>query len=196
MKIHQLLLILLFSCCFALAQSQIVLNPKAGVNFSGLEEELEEYDAQARVGFNFGLDARMPGENAVYFNPGIHFYRYTARLIQEPSQGAELREESSISALKVPLRVGYRLTGEGGLVGLHLRGGVVPTFILGANETRSLDFDVDDLKSFTLGADIGMCVEIFNLITADFNYELGLTDYLEEGGDGNNVLTLSFGLKF
>ena len=185
---------MVFACS---AFSQLVLNPKAGMNISGIEATLEDFEAEGRVGFNIGLDIRVPGEESFYFNPGLHYYSYTARVIKDPGGGQEkLKDESRVHALKIPARLGVRLTGEGGLIGLHARGGVVGTLVTGVKEAEGFEFSKDALNPFTLGADLGVCIEIITLLTVDLNFELGLTDYFEDVEGANNVFTISGGLKF
>lgn len=196
MRVFTLLAFLLLFMCAEIS-AQLVLNPKLGFNVSAVEEELGDFEARGRAGFNVGLDIRVPGENTFYFNPGIHFYNYTARLVADTLIGGiELKEKTTIRAIKIPARVGLRLTGEGGLIGIHIRGGLVGTVIAGVKEVDDFDFNIDALKPFTLGADVGVTLGLINFITVDLNYELGLTDYFEAVEGGNNVFTMNFGLKF
>lgn len=182
---------------FALpATAQIQLNPKAGLNFSGVDARLQDIRAEARVGWNAGLDFRM-GQGAVHLQPGLHYYNFTARLMQEVSSpnDVELEDETTIQSLKLPVNLGLRLTGEGGLLNLHARGGITPTYILGVDEKPGFAFNKDDLNNFTWGANIGLGMD-FLFLTVDANYEIGLTDFFANAEGGNNVFSLSLGLRF
>lgn len=196
MRVYTLLIFLLL-LSIAEINAQVVLNPKLGFNVSAVDEELGDFEAKGRAGFNVGLDIRVPGENTFYFNPGIHYYNYTARLVTDTLiGGVELKEKTTIRAIKIPARVGLRLTGEGGILGIHIRGGLIGTLIAGVKVVDDFNFDKDALKPFTLGADLGVMLGLINLITVDLNYEIGLTDYFEVAEGGNNVVTMNFGLKF
>jgi hypothetical protein len=176
--------------------AQMKVNPKVGLNFSGLDVKLQDITAEARVGWNAGLDFRM-GDGIIYFAPGAHYYSYTARLIQEVQSpdDVKLRDETTIQNLKVPINLGLRLTGDNGLLGVHLRGGVMPSMLLGVTERADFAFDRDRLNTFTWGANMGVGVD-FLFLTLDANYELGMSDFFKNVEGRNNMLTVSVGLKF
>lgn len=191
------LLLLTATFCFTLpAMAQMQLNPKVGVNFSGVEAELQDITAEARVGWNAGVDLRI-GDRALFLQPGLHYYNFTARLIEGVAHPDDVAfsEETTIQSLKAPLNIGLRLTGDNGLIGIQARGGVTPTYILGVDEKNGIDFDRSDLNDFTWGANVGVGMN-FLFLTADLNYEIGLDDFFANAEGGNNILTLSAGLKF
>ncbi|MCB0571222.1 MAG: outer membrane beta-barrel protein [Phaeodactylibacter sp.] len=188
---------LLFCAAFALpAVAQVRVIPKVGVNFSGLDAKLDDITAEARVGWNAGLDFRI-GEGFLYLNPGAHYYSYTARLVKDVQSpdDIKLREETTIQNLKLPVNLGIRLTGDNGLLGLHVQGGVVPTMVLGVTERQDFFFDKNDLNTFTLGANMGVGVDVL-FFTLDANYEIGLNDFFKNAEGRNNMLTISAGIKF
>ncbi len=193
----KILFLLSTAFCFSLpAMAQMQLNPKVGVNFSGVEAELQDITAEARVGWNAGVDLRI-GDRALFLQPGLHYYNFTARLIEgvEHPDDVAFSEETTIQSLKAPLNIGLRLTGDNGLIGIQARGGVTPTYILGVDEKNGIDFDRGDLNDFTWGANVGVGMN-FLFLTADLTYEIGLDDFFANAEGGNNVLTLSVGLKF
>jgi hypothetical protein len=190
-------LALLFAALFtAPALAQVRVNPKVGVNFSGVESKLNDITAEARVGWNAGLDLRV-GEGVLFLQPGLHYYNFTAQLMKEVNspQDVNLEEETTIQSLKAPVNIGWRLTGENGLLGIHLKGGVVPTYVLGVDEKENFAFDKDQLTNFTWGANAGVGVELL-FLTLDANYEIGMTDFFANTEGANNVLTISLGMKF
>ena len=160
--------------------AQVTINPKAGINVSAIDAKLGDFDAQARAGWNAGVDFRL-GDGFLYLQPGIHYYNYTARLIKDLNDpnDVELKDETTIQNLKIPVNLG----------------GIVPTYTLGVKERAGFAFDKEALKDWTFGANIGAGVDIF-FLTVDVNYEIGLTDYFENVEGKNNVLTLSAGIKF
>ncbi len=176
--------------------TQVKVNPKVGVNFSALDVKLQDITADARVGWNAGLDLRM-GDGIFYFAPGAHYYSYTARLVKEVQapDDLKLREETTIQNLKVPINLGIRITGDNGLLGIHLRGGVVPSMVLGVTERTDFAFDRDRLNTFTWGANMGVGVDLL-FLTLDASYEIGMSDFFKNAEGRNNMLTISAGIKF
>ena len=189
--------VLLFAALFTLpAMAQVKVNPKVGVNFSGIESELNDITAEARVGWNAGVDFRM-GDGLFFLQPGAHYYNYTARLLQnvERPEDVAFEEETTIQSIKAPVNLGLRITGDNGLLGIHIKGGVTPTYILGVDEREGFAFSKEQLNNFTWGANAGVGVD-FLFLTVDANYEMGLNDFFANAEGANNVLTLSVGLKF
>ncbi len=188
--------LLFVAVCALPALAQVRVNPKVGVNFSALDAKLQDITAEARVGWNAGLDFRI-GEGFLFLNPGVHYYSYTARLIKdvEGPDDVKLSEETTIQNIKLPVNIGIRLTGDNGLLGLHVRGGVTPTMVAGVTEREDFFFDKNDLNTFTLGANVGAGID-FLLFTLDASYEIGLNDFFKNAEGRNNMLTISAGIKF
>ncbi|RME93718.1 MAG: porin family protein [Bacteroidetes bacterium] len=178
-----------------LAHAQKV-TPRVGVNLSSIDRSLTDYDAEGRAGWNAGLDVRL-GEGTFFLYPGLHYYSNTARIVDNINEDTRINfeEETTIQSLKAPLNIGLRLTGDNGLLGVYARGGFTPTYVLGVDETADFNFNVDQLNRFTWGANAGVGVDLL-FLTAELNYEWGMTDYFEAVEGRNNVLTLSVGLKF
>ena len=176
--------------------AQVTVNPKVGINASGIDAKLDDINAEARVGWNVGADFRL-GEGIIFLNPGAHFYSYSARLLQKVNdpEDVELSEETQIQNLRLPVNVGIRLTGDGGLLQLHALGGITSSYVLGVNEKENFAFDKDSLKDWTFGANVGVGMDIL-FLTANVNYEIGLTDFFADAEGKNNMLTLSVGFKF
>ena len=198
MKQSAKLLLALFAIAIfsSTAMAQVKVNPKVGVNFSGVDAQLQDITADARVGWNAGVDLRI-GNGFLFLNPGAHFYSYTARLIKDVESPGDVsfEDETTIQNIKLPVNLGLRLTGDNGLIGLHVKGGIVPTMVTGVQEKQDFFFDKDDLNTFTLGANIGAGID-FLVFTLDANYEIGLNDFFADATGRNNMLTVSMGLKF
>ncbi len=188
---------LLLGLCSLPAHGQVTWNIQAGINGSNLDASLESLEAEARLGGQFGFNLRI-GNGFFYFNPGAYYTFFTADLIGDPTNVSpdDLEDESSIRQLKIPINAGVRLTREGGLLALHAFGGPVGNILLGVDENDDLNFDRDDLKSFTIGANLGLGVDIVELFTLDVAYEFGLTDFFATTDGRNNVFTINAGIKF
>lgn len=176
--------------------AQIRINPKVGVNSSALDTRLGDIMTEARAGWNAGLDFRI-GHGLLYLNPGLHYYSYTAKLIKQPElpEGALLKDETRINSIKIPLNIGLNLTGEGGLLGIHAKGGITSTFVTSITEKPSFQLDKDDLNALTWGLNVGIGVDVL-FLTADITYETGMTDFFKDSEGKNNVLSFSVGLVF
>lgn len=177
--------------------AQVDISPKVGVNISALDTKLQDIRTEARVGWNAGVDVRLGGDRMIFLQPGLHYYSFSADLMKDIDQDTELNlsEQTTIQQVKMPVNVGFNLTGDGGLLGLHVLGGITPTFVTGVKERPNFDLSKDDLNAFTLGANVGIGVDIL-FLTANLGYEIGLNDFFKDAEGKNNVLTLSVGLKF
>jgi Outer membrane protein beta-barrel domain len=173
-----------------------VINPKVGVNLSGVDAKIGDLDAAARVGWNAGVDFRLGGKK-LFLNPGIHLNNYTARLINDIDDNTpgQFREETKIQAIKAPLNIGIDITGRQQLLNFILKGGITPTYVMAVNEKAGIPFSKDDLRTFTLGANAGIGIDLA-IFTFDLNYEIGLNDYFRNATGRNNVLSLSAGIRF
>ena len=183
--------------CFSqLAVAQVKVSPKVGLNVSGVDAKLTDFDAEARAGWNAGMDLRV-GKGLLFLAPGVHYYNYTARLMENLDENSRIdfTEETTIQSINVPLNIGLRVTGDNGLLGLHVRGGVVPTYVMSVKAVDNFNFSVDQLQRITWGANVGAGLDLL-FFTADVTYERGLTDFFADAEGKNNVLTFSLGLKF
>ncbi len=193
---NKLLKIFIFFCLAttSLQAQSFLFSPKVGANISSIESKLfsnEEIDV--RGGWHAGIDIRA-GEGLFFVHSGIYYQSMTAEILN--TNGAiSFEEESKIKYLKIPMNLGLRITESGGLLNIHARGGIVPNLLVGLNEVNGLTFDKDSLHDFSLGANVGVGVDIL-ILTLDARYEFGLTDMFK-GVDGkNNVFMLSVGLVF
>jgi hypothetical protein len=182
--------------CSAQITAQVVINPKVGFNASAIDANFKDITAEARFGWNAGVDLRV-GEGIFFFKPGLHYYNFTANLFKDVNAPGDipLKDETTIQSLKLPVNAGLRITGEGGLIGVNVHGGVMPSYILGVRERSLVPFLREDLKDFTLGANLGLGIDIL-LFTVEANYEIGLTPFFESANGKNNMLTVTAGVKF
>lgn len=176
------------------ANAQLRVNPKVGLNLSSLTTESADWNEDgARVGFNAGVDFRVgdTDENWVFFQPGIHFYSIGAQLINE-ANADRIDDVVGINSLKIPLNGGLYLTGTDGILAVRVNGGVIPTFLLGV-EDNNLGLDRDDFQAFNFGLNAGLGIDLL-VLTLDFGYEWGLTEFFETGQGKNRIFNVSVGL--
>ena len=178
-----------------LSFAQIKFNPRIGFNASALNTELDNSSTDLRFGYNIGADFRI-GSHVLYAQPGFHYYNFTARLVKkEDASNIQFKDETVISAIKVPLNAGLRLTGKGGLLRLYAKGGLTPTFVTGVDAKPNFNFSKDQVHNFSWGANVGGGLDIL-IFNFDVNYEWGLSDFFTDQNGRNKMLTMSFGLIF
>lgn len=177
--------------------AQVELNPTFGANISALDTKIQDIDAEARVGWNAGVDFIFGGEKTFFFEPGLHYYSFTADLIKDPTNQDEfsLKDKTTIQSLRVPLNIGLNLSGKDALLPIHVKAGVVPSYIVGVKEKSEIGFEREALNDFALAGNLGVGVDIW-FLTIKANYEIGLTDFFKESDGKNNMLTLGLGFKF
>lgn len=198
MKIRYALTALLMTAFIYSGFGQARISPKFGFNFSALNTELDSIESEGRSGWNLGIDLRIESRNRVlFFHPGIHYQKMTAdlRKVEEFATPGELEEETTINSIKLPLNVGGYLTGEGGIVRLHVRGGIVPQFVVGVTDRDKFAFDKDRLNSFTWGGNLALGLD-FILLTAEFSYEFGFSDFYTDYDGKNRMAMINFGFIF
>lgn len=177
------------------SQGQIKINPKIGINASNLETDIRDLTAEARVGWNLGLDLRM-GRGMVFFNPGIHYYSFAADLTPNITSQTnfDVRNQTTIQNIKVPVNIGINLTGTGGLMNIWIKGGGSANFFGGVKQVDGSSLVTDDFSKVNFGLNLGVGVDVL-LFTIDATYELGQTNFFAEGDSRNNMFTVSAGIK-
>jgi hypothetical protein len=176
--------------------AQVTVSPKVGVNFSGIDGNIKDFQTNSRIGWNAGIDLRV-GEGTIFFKPGLHYYSFTAGLQKQSNlpDNFKLEDKTTIQAFKAPLNLGINLTGDDGVLRLHAFGGVIPTYAFDVKERADFDLSKDDLHPWSFGANAGLGID-FLIFTADLNYEFGLSEFFKASDEKPNVLTASVGLRF
>lgn len=183
--------------CFSFtAVAQVKVIPRAGLNISGTDATIKDIRTDAKVGWNAGLDFRV-GDGFLFLQPGAHFYSNTTTPVSniDDIEDFDFKDQTTIQSVKLPLNIGINLLPKNGLLRIHAVGGITPTFVAGVKEAENFAFTKDDLNTMTWGANVGVGVDVL-FLTVAANYEVGLTDYFKDSSGGNNVFTLSAGLKF
>lgn len=190
---------LLFTTNTAFSQTEFIL--KGGINSSALDTELDDGSAfdEARVGWNAGFDLRFGSDNTIFLQPGIHYNEFTARLIKTgiDNEAAEINfeERATFRTIKIPVNVGINFI-ENNIFDLYGVVGVVPTALLSNDTFDEIDFNDDDVKNMSVGADAGIGIDLFNRVNLSFNYEVGLTDFFEAKEGRINMFTAGVGVIF
>ncbi len=174
---------------------QIKINPKIGFNASNMKINTRELMAEARVGWNLGIDFRMGG-GKILFIPGIHYYSfasdYTSNAISKANYVA--REVTTIENIKIPVNIGVNLTKTGGFFNIWIKGGGSANFFAGVQKIDGSSSVTDEFSKVNYGLNFGVGIDIL-LFTIDISYEMGQTNFYVVGDSRNNMLTISAGIK-
>lgn len=187
--------ILLLSGFAISTQGQIKINPKIGVNASNMKIDTRELMAEARVGWNLGVDLRMGG-GKILFIPGIHYCSFASDYTSNsPSKIKSVGiEQTNIQNIKIPFNIGINLTETGGLIDVWVKGGGSANFFAGVKKIDGSFSGGEEFSKVNYGLNFGVGIDVL-VFTFDFSYELGQTNFFVSGDSRNNMLTVSAGIK-
>lgn len=184
MKLVKALALVIFVSTSLLAQpadKNIYVNPKVGINLSGLNDKLEGVSSSGKAGYNAGLDLRV-GDGIAFFQPGIFYYQYNTQynVVQSnllPNGQTTYKTDIKVQSIKIPAQLGFRIFTSDIL---SLRANFGPAFNFPVKVESDEDFVLKrgDYKTATVGGVIGAGVDL-SIFTFDLNYEFGLSDYVE-----------------
>lgn len=186
----------LFLSTASFAQTEFIIN--AGLNSSAFDTELDDGNAfdEGRVGWGVGFDFRFGSDNRIFLQPGIRYNEFTARLFRlDVENTINFEQRTKFRTLKMPINVGINFI-ESDLIDLYGVIGAVPTALLDSDAFEEVDFDDDDVRNLSLGADAGIGIDILNTLNFYLNYEVGLTDFFEAREGRINMFTAGVGVIF
>jgi hypothetical protein len=198
-------------------------------NVDAQTEEAAHFDIRAYGGLNVlqlstdegetlidgALDERVTGRpgaqygasvtfgSRFFVQPGIQYSIFTSEIINENTlTGFELTDETTISTISIPLKVGFRLIDPetedifnvrvfGGLDGFH-----VMSVDHSSKSEEIDDIDEDDFSNLILNGDFGIGVDVL-MFYLDAGYRLGLTPIYNSGNDATaNAFYANLGVRF
>jgi len=157
-------------------QAQIEIKPTIGLNVSKLNDEPESFSQSARVGYQLGGSLQLGKK--LYFEPGIFWTKLGSEMVH--ANESDLDFKTDISAIRIPVFVGYQIIGgdEENIFGLRVFGGPTGSWVtkVSANDT---DLEKEDFNNFLWGVDVGAGVDVW-LLFLDMGYEWGLNDVFKD----------------
>ncbi len=207
MKLIKSLLVLVAVSGSVMAQradKSIYVNPKVGMNISGLTDELEGVSSSGKAGYNVGLDLRL-GDGLVFFQPGVFYYQYNTKytIVESsllPNGQTTYKTDVKVSSIKVPVQMGIRILTTD-LISVRANLGPAFNFPVDVNSDEDFVLKRGDYKSATVGGVVGAGVDLA-IFTFDLNYEFGLSDYVEfkdpsvqSSSSNQYVLTFNVGIR-
>lgn len=197
----QLLLLpgLLFLLTSETCSGQILkAHPNGGIHMSATNSSVDSIMTGKngmRGGYNVGLDLRLGGYDSwIYFQPGAHFYQ--ARLdiyTLEDFTTVEnyKRTEMQVSQIKIPLNLGFYLTGTDGILKVRASAGLTPSMVVDQTETQLNEEDTR-FSTFGVGVNAGIGLDL-TILTLDLRYEHGSTKIYKSANANMNFISLTAG---
>ena len=151
-----------------------------------IDDILHHRSVTGRPGYQYG--AAVTFGDRFYVQPGIQISNGTTKIVNENSiTGTEFTDETTISMVSIPLKVGIRLIDPnaenifnvrvfGGFDGSH-----VTKVTHGTNSGVEGNLNDDDYSNLIMAADFGLGFDIAFLYL-DMGYQLGLSP-VHTGGD-------------
>ncbi|WP_417590275.1 outer membrane beta-barrel protein [Owenweeksia hongkongensis] len=207
MKLIKSLLVLVAVSSSVMAQradKSVYVNPKVGMNISGLTDELEGVSSSGKAGYNVGLDLRL-GDGLVFFQPGVYYYQYNTKytIVESsllPNGQTTYKTDVKVSSIKVPVQMGIRLLTTD-IISVRANLGPAFNFPVDVNSDEDFVLKRGDYKSATVGGVVGAGVDLA-IFTFDLNYEFGLSDYVEfkdpsvqSSSSNQYVVTFNVGIR-
>lgn len=207
MKTLKIFVLLLITTCANAqkADKSIYVNPKVGINLSGLNDDLDGISNSGKAGYNIGLDLRL-GDGIIFFQPGAYYYQYhTQYTIVEsnllPDGRTTYETDIKVESIKIPAQLGIRIITTD-LLGVRANLGPALNFPVKVNSEDDFALKRGNYKNVNVGGVIGAGVDLA-FFSFDLNYEFGLSDYVEfknpnveTSSSKQYVLSFNVGINF
>jgi hypothetical protein len=200
MKKYIGIILIVISAQLAMAQSAITVGPKVGLNYNKIYSSGSQVDYDYIRTWSGGAFLRA-NLGKVYLQPEAYFNTKGSDIIirKDPTApaGSDVNGKIRLSALDVPLLVGYKLAeGKGKKSNIRMFGGPVASFVLKEkqNDLRLLDDDSYTFNKANIGVQLGAGIDLGNL-TFDARYETGLNKVNSFFNQRTNLFQLSVGFK-
>ncbi len=169
----------MFACVPNLkAQVGVDVVPQFGLHVLRLNQAPSDgVETNAKAGFQTGLNARIGGR--FYVQPGVLFTN--AKTLYKSSDGPTTnREDIGRNALKTRLAVGVDVI-QSEILTLRLMAGPSYDFVLGWADNDNQTYRAPSFRNGNAALDVGVGVDIIDLIALDVGYVHGFSDVYDEG---------------
>ena len=166
-----------------------------------IDDVLHQRSVTGRPGVEFG--AAVTFGDRFFVQPGLQYSVATTEIVNKNTvTGAELKDETKLNILSVPLKVGFRLIDPDteNMFNVRIFGGFDGHHVLSVDHSTKSDaegdINADDYQSLIVNADFGMGVDVLFLFL-DLGYQLGLTPVHGSGDDAKaNAFYVNLGVRF
>ena len=183
----RVLFIVLLSAAFS-ASAQLDVRAYGGLNITQLSTDqgtslidgvLHLKSVTGAPGYQFGV-AVLFGER-VFVQPGLQWSTISTKEVNENTvTGGELTDETTLSVISVPLRVGFRLIdpSKENIFNVRIYGGIDGHHVTGVNhkvnDPMTGDIDEDDYNNLIVNADFGLGID-FLFFYIESGYQMGIS---------------------
>lgn len=184
------------------AQLPVSFGVKAGINLS----EIQNFEDDIKVGFNFGLTADLQLTDNFYLMSGLELTNKgtKGKSYNLADQQGVTYSDVKLNALylQLPVHAGYKLE-VAPTIKLIFRVGPYLAYGIGGkikgeagNKNLDIDFFGDDTNRFDFGVGGAVGAEFADKITVTLGADQGLTKVFKDGDQKNRSASLSVGYKF
>lgn len=161
---------------------------------------LHNQKVSGRPGAQFG--AAVTFGSRFYVQPGIQYSFLAKEIVNENIvTGNEWEDQTTIKAISVPLKVGFRLIDPEteNLINVRVFGGFDGSHVISVDHSTKSgaldDIDASDFSNLIVSADFGLGLDIF-IFYIDMGYQLGLTPVYTGGDNAKaNAFYSNIGLR-
>ena len=144
-----------------------------------IDGTLHQTSISGRPGYQFG--AALTFGSRFFVQPGVQFATLSTESINESSlSNSEYTDQTTLSVLSIPLKVGFRLIDPEteNIINVRIFGGIDGSHVMSVdhptNSGKIGDITEDDYNNLIVSGDFGMGIDILFLYF-DAGYSLGLT---------------------
>jgi hypothetical protein len=189
-KLFMMACLVLLSSAGAFAQFNLGL--KAGLNYTTIKAQNNEFDENGILGYQAGVWARIGTK--LYLQPEIYLGTKGSK-IEFESGGSNIDVKQKFTTLDVPLLLGTKF----GTDKLNFRIMAGPAFQFNLDEDNSafnqaFNPDFYRYRDYVTNGQIGAGVDLGSL-SVDLRYETSLQDINKDDGQRQSLLHLSVGYK-
>jgi hypothetical protein len=167
-----------------------LLQVSSDVNTSLIDNIVHQRTVEGQPGAQAGL--ALTFGNRFYLQPGFQWSRLSTKIVNENNVvGTELIDETTLSVISVPLKVGLRFIDprKENLINARLFGGIdghhVMSVTHSAKSGSTDDIDADDYSNIIMNADFGLGLDVWFLYL-ETGYQLGLTPIHKSGDNAKS----------
>lgn len=163
-----------------------LMQVSSDVNTSFIDNVVHQRTVEGQPGAQAGL--ALTFGNRFYVQPGFQWSRLSTKIVNTNNVvGTELTDETTLSVISVPLKVGLRFIDprKENLINVRLFGGIDGHHVMSvthSDKSGSIDdIDASDYSNIIMNADFGLGLDVWFLFL-ETGYQLGLTP-IHKGGD-------------
>lgn len=187
----------LIALCIPAAGQVVKVSPQAGIHLSNVNTSGDSLTTSGTLGgYNVGLDFRIGARKSwIYFQPGAHFYQARMNVNKIEDLGVAenyIDAELQISQIKIPLNLGFYVTGSDGLLRVRATAGLTTSMVVDQSDTVLLTKQDTDFSTLGIGVNAGIGID-FSVLTLDLRYEHGSTKIYQSANGNMNFISLTAG---